>query len=86
MSNSAKKLEKLVRIAQLYYQEEKTQSEIAKIYGVSRPLVSRMLREAKELGIVEIRIRPPRERDSQVLSRPKPPLEFRAGLGRGFGQ
>ena len=79
MSNSAKKLEKLVRIAQLYYQEEKTQSEIAKIYGVSRPLVSRMLREAKELGIVEIRIRPPRERDSQVLSRAKAAFGIQGG-------
>lgn len=80
MNNSEKKMEKLVRIAQLYYQEDKTQNEIAKIYGVSRPLVSRMLREAKELGIVEIRIRPLRERESQTLQRAKAAFRLKGGV------
>ena len=37
--------------------------------GVSRPLISRMLSEARELGIVEILIHEPGEKDRQVLDR-----------------
>lgn len=51
------KMQRLTYIARLYYEQDRTQNEIAKELGVSRPLISRMLREAKELGIVEIRIR-----------------------------
>ncbi len=56
MEFTREKIDKLIDIAKLYYEEDKTQSEIAKIYGVSRPLVSRFLKEAKEAGIVNIRI------------------------------
>ena len=45
----------LVHVAQLYYQQNLNQSEISKIVGLSRPTVSRMLEEAREVGIVEIR-------------------------------
>ena len=44
----------LVHVAQLYYQQNLNQSEISKIVGLSRPTVSRMLEEAREVGIVEI--------------------------------
>ena len=40
----------------MYYEEDCTQGQIADQLQVSRPLVSRMLREARELGIVEIRV------------------------------
>ena len=43
------------------YEQELTQNEIASELGVSRPLVSRMLREARRLGIVEIRINDPEQ-------------------------
>ncbi|XJZ26678.1 sugar-binding transcriptional regulator [Bacillota bacterium Lsc_1132] len=46
----------LVKVAQMYYEEGATQSEIAEIIGVSRSLVSKFLTKAKELGIVEITI------------------------------
>ena len=46
----------LVKVAQMYYEEGATQSEIAEIVGVSRSLVSKFLTKAKELGIVEITI------------------------------
>ena len=36
--------------------EDQKQSDIARELGVSRPLISRMLSEARELGIVEITI------------------------------
>lgn len=55
------RMDRLVRIARLYYEEDKTQSEIAAQYGISRPMVSRILKEAKELGIVDIRIQVPEQ-------------------------
>ena len=59
MNIGNEKLRKLTEIAKLYYEQDKTQSEIAKQYQVSRPLVSRMLKEAKAAGIVHIEIRSP---------------------------
>ncbi|WP_208590031.1 sugar-binding transcriptional regulator [Gracilibacillus suaedae] len=46
----------LAKIANLYYEEDATQSEIAKVFGVSRSLISKYLSKARELGIVEIKI------------------------------
>ena len=61
MSATRDKIAKLAEIARLYYEQERNQSDIAKIFGVSRPLISRMLKEAKELGVVQIRIDAPVE-------------------------
>ena len=46
----------LVRIAKMYYEQELSQSEIAKNVNISRSNVSRMLRLCRELKIVDIRI------------------------------
>jgi Transcriptional regulator, contains sigma factor-related N-terminal domain len=46
----------LIKIAQLYYAENKTQSEIAKIVNIHRSSISRMLKTIRELGIVSISI------------------------------
>jgi DNA-binding transcriptional regulator LsrR (DeoR family) len=46
----------LSRVATLYYLEEKTQSEVAKELKLSRQKVQRLLRQARELGIVEIHV------------------------------
>ncbi len=46
----------LSRIASLYYLEEKTQSEVAKELNLSRQKVQRLLRHARELGVVEIHV------------------------------
>lgn len=51
----------LADVARLYYLEDFTQERIARRLGVSRPNVSRMLKEARELGLVEIRVRSPLE-------------------------
>ncbi len=47
----------LANVALLYYGEGLTQSEIAKRMKVSRATVINQLRESRELGIVDIRIR-----------------------------
>jgi deoxyribonucleoside regulator len=49
----------LADVARQYYLEELTQEQIARRIGVSRSYVSRMLKEARERGIVEIRIHHP---------------------------
>ncbi len=49
----------LADVAQQYYLEALTQEQIARRIGVSRSHVSRMLKEARALGIVEIRVHHP---------------------------
>ncbi|MEG2935451.1 MAG: sugar-binding domain-containing protein [Clostridium sp.] len=80
MNISNEKIQKLIEIAKLYYEEDRTQSEIAKVYEVSRPLVSRMLKEAKELGIVNIEIRSPLEGNKTALSKLKNLFDLQGGI------
>lgn len=46
----------LSRVASLYYLEELTQNEVAKELGLSRQKVQRLLKQARELHIVEIHV------------------------------
>lgn len=66
----------LVQVAQLYYLENVSQKDIAKVFGVSRPTVSRMLAEAKKEGIVDIRIQNPVSVNAEMSAR----LRDAAGL------
>ena len=50
----------ILKICYLYYQEEKTQAEISKIFGVSRFKISRTLKEAKRRKLVSITINDPK--------------------------
>ncbi|WP_078549364.1 sugar-binding transcriptional regulator [Litchfieldia alkalitelluris] len=61
------KLNKMVEAARLYYQLDYSQQDIAKKLDVSRPTVSRLLKQAKELGVVEIKINNPVE-NGELLS------------------
>ncbi|AYF98872.1 sugar-binding transcriptional regulator [Protaetiibacter intestinalis] len=51
-----------VRVAELYYDEDKTQDEIGGLLGISRWKAGRLLAEARERGIVRIEIVHPRAR------------------------
>jgi DNA-binding transcriptional regulator LsrR (DeoR family) len=46
----------LAKVGALYYLRGQTQQQIANRLGVSRPTVSRMIREARERGIVQITV------------------------------
>ena len=46
----------LAKIAKLYYNDGLTQSEISKELDLERSRISRLLKQAKELGIVKISI------------------------------
>lgn len=50
------KWKQLAQVAGMYYNDDLTQTEIANRLYTSRSKVSRMLQEAKELGIVHIRV------------------------------
>ena len=50
---------KIIRIAKLYYENSLSQDEIAKALSLSRPMVSRLLAKAKQLGYVNITINDP---------------------------
>ena len=62
------KLKQSLRVAELYFQDNLSQIEIANQLGVSRPTVSRLLQYAKDNGLVKIQIVNPLV-DSQVLSK-----------------
>jgi deoxyribonucleoside regulator len=55
----AQRDELLVQVATLYYEQDYNQQEIAEHLGLSRSNVSRMLKESRERGLVEIIIRRP---------------------------
>jgi deoxyribonucleoside regulator len=56
----------LARIAALYYDEEKSQDAIGKELGLSRVKVYRLLKEAKEAGVVQVLIHWPIERNAEL--------------------
>lgn len=51
-----------VRVAELYYDENKSQDEIGGLLGITRWKVGRLLQQAREQGIVSIEIVHPRAR------------------------
>ncbi len=55
MSSEARE-DLLVRVASLYYEHDYSQQQIADLLQISRSNISRLLKEAKQKGLVEIRI------------------------------
>lgn len=53
---------RMVQVAKLYYDLERTQSEIAQEVGLTRWQVARLLRDARESGVVRIAIVPRAQR------------------------
>lgn len=56
----------LAQVASMYYEQELTQNEIGAKLGLSRVKVYRLLKQAKENQIVQIRINWPLERNAQL--------------------
>jgi deoxyribonucleoside regulator len=67
VDNYRNKIQLLVKVARMYYLEDKNQSDIAQILGVSRPLVSKYLSDARELGIVKVHIHDLLSEDTDLL-------------------
>jgi DNA-binding transcriptional regulator LsrR (DeoR family) len=66
----------LVRVSRLYYEVGETQERIAAVLGVTRPQVSKLLKQARDRGVVEIRIVDRAEGSEPVAAR----LRERFGL------
>lgn len=49
----------LARVASLYYEHSLTQADIARVVGISRSTISRLIQEAIDSGIVEITVHYP---------------------------
>ena len=58
--------ELLAKAARLYYLDDRSQDDVAAVLATTRSNVSRMLRQARDLGIVEIRIVAPAQRDHEL--------------------
>ncbi|MGH7264671.1 MAG: sugar-binding transcriptional regulator [Candidatus Rokuibacteriota bacterium] len=56
----------VVEVAERYYLREQTQAEVARALGISRPRVSRLLKQGRETGIVAISIRAPFDRPADL--------------------
>lgn len=59
----------VVKVAQMYYLDGLKQEDIARQIGISRSLISMILTEAKERGIVEITVRDPFLNDEELSRR-----------------
>ena len=56
----------LVQVARMYYEHNWSQQHIAEEIGFPRPYVSKLINEARECGIVEIKINDPNAAESPV--------------------
>ena len=64
--NYTDRLELLADIAEMYYEEGKTQAQISETFGITRSAISRILTEARQKGVVEINIRRPLRYDTAL--------------------
>jgi DNA-binding transcriptional regulator LsrR (DeoR family) len=58
--------ELLAKAARLYFVEDRSQDDVAAVLGTTRSNVSRILKQARDLGIVQIRIVDPAKRDQEL--------------------
>jgi len=58
-SNERAYIDRLVLISRFFYELNMTQEEIAKVIGVSRSYVAKLLKKAREENLIEIRIKHP---------------------------
>lgn len=80
MGISMEKRKRLAYVARRYYLDDQRQSDIARELGISRPMVSRLLAEARELGVVEITVHDPETRAARLLERLRGMSSVRGGV------
>ncbi len=71
------RLERIAEVARLYYEEGKSQTEIAELFNISHSTVSRMLKTAHEENIVEVIIRYPFKTIPSLSQRLKETFELK---------
>ncbi len=72
MIQNNKKIAKIAKIAFLYYKKDKNQEEISKIMSIARPTVSKLISEAKDLSLVDFKIKYPwrdKELENKIINK-----------------
>lgn len=67
--NKSEEMLLLYRIAKYYYVDNYSQNEISKLENISRPQISRLLKKAREAGIVNIDVFLPETSDRKELTK-----------------
>lgn len=80
MLDDREKIQRIIETARMYYLDNMTQNEIAKNLNISRPLVSKILSDAKELGIVTIQIKSPFNDKESVMKKMQEIYNLQGGL------
>ena len=80
MPISIEKARRLEQVARMYYEQDRTQDEIAKNLKVSRPLISRLLQDARAAGIVEIRVHSLANGEGLLLNRARDLFGLKGGV------
>ena len=62
-------IQRLVEISKMYYEQDMTQERIAKVFNISRSAVSMALTEAKNNGIIEVRIKDPSQNNLELAAK-----------------
>ena len=72
------KIDLMVNVSKLYYEGYMSQSTIAEELGISKPYVSKLIKEARESGIVNIQVNDPLQSETRL----ERDLRSRLGLVR----
>lgn len=80
MKSDHEKRRRLAYVARRYYLDDQKQSDIAAELGVSRPMVSRLLTEARQLGVVEITVHDPEVKAASLLERLRAGSSIKDGI------
>lgn len=80
MKSDHEKRRRLAYVARRYYLDDQKQSDIAAELGISRPMVSRLLTEARQLGVVEITVHDPEVKAASLLERLRAGSSIKDGI------
>ncbi len=80
MKSDQEKRRRLAYVARRYYLDDQKQSDIAAELGISRPMVSRLLTEARQLGVVEITVHDPEVKAASLLERLRAGSSIKDGI------
>ena len=80
MKSDHEKRRRLAYVARRYYLDDQKQSDIAAELGISRPMVSRLLTEARQLGVVEITVHDPEVKAASLLERLRTGSSIKDGI------
>lgn len=69
--NDSERLRRIYRVLVMFYEEKRSQAEIATELGLSPATVNRLVKEGHERGLVEIRVRAPFSSEADLGSRLK---------------